>query len=133
MKKTLLLAAALACSGVAAQEKEVWACQGVDANGFKWENRKWERVAYAPDNWLLSLDRIDAINVDGNIKSGEQDYSLRCTDLVILTCTSSTGIYVSFDRATGAGSVASTSGSAYPNSDESRDSIYIEPIQCTKF
>jgi len=128
MKKTLLLAAALACSGAAAQEKDVWACQGLDSNGFKWENGKWERIFYEPDKWLLSLD-----GVDGNIKAGEIDTSLSCTDLIILTCTSSSGLYVSFDRATGAGSVASTLGSVYPNSDGSRDSIYIEPIQCTKF
>ena len=133
MKKTLLLVAAIVCSGAVAQEKEVWACQGVDTNGFKWENRKWERIAYAPSKWLLSLDRNDGFNVNGSIKTGERNYLLRCRDLAFLTCTSHDGIYVSFDRARGAGSVASTLGSAFPYRDGSRDSIYIEPIQCTKF
>jgi len=128
MKKTLLLAAALVCSGAVAQQKEIWACQGVDSNGFRWENGKWERTFYAPDNWLLSLD-----GVDGNIKAGEIDRSLSCTDLIILTCISNLGLYVTFDRTSGAGSVAVTLGSVFLNSDGARDSIYIEPIQCTKF
>ena len=42
MKISLLLAAALACSGVIAQEKQVWACQGIfdGATGFSWKNGK---------------------------------------------------------------------------------------------
>jgi len=132
MKKTLLLAAALACSGAVAQEKEVWACQGVDSNGFKWENGKWERAGYASDNWLLSLDRTDVINIDGNIKSGEMNYSLRCRDLMAVTCASDFGVYVTFDSASGTGSVAHTFGSVLTESD-ARPSIYLELIQCTKF
>ena len=43
MKKSLLLAAALACSGAVAQEKEIWACQQVAGTLLKWESGSWNQ------------------------------------------------------------------------------------------
>ena len=43
MKKSLLLAAALACSGVVAQEKEIWACQQTEGTMLLWENSSWRQ------------------------------------------------------------------------------------------
>lgn len=128
MKKTLLLAAALVCTGAVAQEKDVWACQGLNSNGFVWEDGKWVRGGYAPDNWLLSLDGNDS-----NIKVGDIDYPLRCTDILAVMCISDWGVYVTFDRVLSTGSVAVTLGSALSGPNGERDSIYIEPLQCTKF
>ena len=48
MKKTLLLAAALACSGAVAQEKQVWACQQTEGTMLNWEGGAWRQRAIIP-------------------------------------------------------------------------------------
>jgi hypothetical protein len=54
MKKTLLLAAALACSGAVAQEKEIWACQQTAGTMLMWENSSWRQSAIIPSPSLLT-------------------------------------------------------------------------------
>lgn len=78
MKKTLLLAAALACSGAAAQEKQVWACQMVKSSMLKWENNRWNEYGVIPYSILFT---IDADNT-GSVKPSTEDNASR------LTCTS---------------------------------------------
>jgi hypothetical protein len=58
MKKTLLLAAALACSGAVAQEKEIWACQGVESQGFVYRSNDWDAISFINYNLTLTLDPI---------------------------------------------------------------------------
>ena len=55
MKKSLLLAAALACSGVVAQEKQIWACQQVAGTQLIWEDGAWRQVGVEPTSILLRL------------------------------------------------------------------------------
>jgi hypothetical protein len=55
MKKSLLLAAALACSGVVAQEKQIWACQQVAGTQLIWEDGAWRQVGVEPTIILLRL------------------------------------------------------------------------------
>ena len=58
MKKTLLLAAALACSGAVAQEKEIWACQMDAGTMLKWRNdtQSWQSLGIIPYNLLLTIN-----------------------------------------------------------------------------
>ena len=55
MKKSLLLAAALTCSGVVAQEKQIWACQQVAGTQLIWEDGAWRQVGVEPTSILLRL------------------------------------------------------------------------------
>ena len=55
MKKSLLLEAALACSGVVAQEKQIWACQQVAGTQLIWEGGSWRPVGVEPTSILLRL------------------------------------------------------------------------------
>ncbi len=58
MKKPLLLAAALACSGTVAQEKEIWACQGAESQGFVYRRNDWNGVPLTNYNLTLTLSPI---------------------------------------------------------------------------
>ena len=58
MKKTLLLAAALACSGAVAQEKEIWACQGVESQGFIYRSNDWDAASFRNENLTLTLNPV---------------------------------------------------------------------------
>ena len=51
MKKSLLLLAALACTGAVAQEKQVWACQLVEGAMLRWEDGDWK--VYGSTNCAL--------------------------------------------------------------------------------
>ena len=75
MKKTLLLAAALACSGAVAQEKEIWACQAIldGATGFSWENGKWVNSLFKERNILVTIDGSNSV-----IKDSGFDYPFEC-------------------------------------------------------
>jgi hypothetical protein len=55
MKKSLLLAAALACSGVVAQEKQIWTCQQLAGTQLVWEDGAWKQVDAEPTPILLRL------------------------------------------------------------------------------
>lgn len=70
MKKTLLLAAALACSGAVAQEKEIWACQMEAGTWLRRENSKWEKYEPSPHNVLFTLN---ADGVTATAKRSDND------------------------------------------------------------
>ena len=78
MKKTLLLAAALACSGAAAQEKQVWACQMEDGTVLDWENSKWEKYGLSLHNVLFTLN-ADGVTATAKRSDGERLQELNCS------------------------------------------------------
>jgi hypothetical protein len=80
MKKTLLLAAALACSGVVAQEKEIWACQQTAGTMLNWENSSWRQRAIIPVPLLLTID-----GENSSYKEGDTERGLDCSKKDTLT------------------------------------------------
>lgn len=133
MKKTLLLAAALACSGAVAQEKQVWACQTVKNTMLMWENSSWRQTGIIPDNILIT---INADNT-GSAKRSTEDYSNN------LTCTSPRlGSYYScldsallehylFSPDEGKLGISSLYGAIMTSAE--RDTVSAEIFNCTKF
>lgn len=76
MKKTLLLAAALACSGAVAQEKEVWACQSKNVStGYMFEESGVRIARFQPDNLLVT---IDGNNSNAKGTGSNTNYILSC-------------------------------------------------------
>jgi hypothetical protein len=76
MKKKLLLAAALACSGAVAQEKEIWACQSNDVRtGYVFEDAGIKIGRLRPDNLLVT---IDGNNSNAEVVGSDLKYLLSC-------------------------------------------------------
>ena len=78
MKKTLLLAAALACSGAVAQEKEVWACQMEEGTLLNLENSKWGIYQLTSFNVLFTLN-ADGVTAIAKRSDGERLQELNCS------------------------------------------------------
>ena len=133
MKKTLLLAAALACSGAVAQEKQVWACQQIEGTMLRWENSKWRSVRLSPLPLLLTLD-----GGNSSFKMADSTYDLDCSKAPlsglgdVLSCLSSIKtqhILISLNS----GKMGMTSLIGAIASGDTRDSIDAEAFNCTKF
>ena len=74
MKTSLLLLAALACTGAIAQEKQVWACQQVEGTLLNWEDGSWKQYLKTPVPLLLTMD-----GANSKYKEGEFEYPLLCS------------------------------------------------------
>jgi hypothetical protein len=132
MKKTLLLAAALACSGVVAQEKQVWACQEIEnGQGFSYKNGAWGKSNFATLNYLVTID-------GKNSKYGHSgtQYPTDCKDLT----DSPTPHFHCSDTAGGtvllrpdAKLAVISEGLGGIMTAETRDTVSIRLLQCTKF
>ena len=85
MKKSLLLLAALACSGAVAQEKEIWACQQTEGTMLNWEDGAWRQRAISPSPILLTID-----GKNSSYKMGDNENELDCSekDILITSVTS---------------------------------------------
>ena len=132
MKKTLLLAAALACSGAVAQEKQVWACQEIMSGmGFVYKDGAWVETSFASVNYLVTID-------GSNSKyghSGEQ-YSTNCENFTNkptphFRCSDTTGGTVLLNPDTKLAVISEGLGGILM--DEYRDTVQIRLLQCTKF
>ena len=133
MKKTLLLAVALACSGAVAQEKQVWACQQIEGTMLRWENSKWSSAGLSPLPLLLTLD-----GGNSSFKMADSTYDLDCSKAPlsglgdVLSCLSSIKtqhILISLNS----GKMGMTSLIGAIVSGDTRDSIDAEAFNCTKF
>lgn len=132
MKKTLLLAAALACSGAVAQEKQVWACQMESSIMLFWENNEWNPLTITPYNILLTLNADNTGSVDES----------RDTPTFSIDCSASYGSKFScldinehdhflLDPSTGKLGVSSLLGATMTGG--YRDSVSAKVFNCTKF
>ena len=133
MKKTLLLAAALACSGAVAQGKQVWACQQIKGTMLRWVNSEWSSVGLSPLPVLLTLD-----GGNSSFKMADNTFNLDCSkaplsgNVDVLSCLSSTKtqhILINLDS----GKMGMTSLIGAIGSGDYRDSINAEAFNCTKF
>ena len=130
MKKTLLLAAALACSGVVAQEKEIWACQQIAGTGLFWEGSSWRRMGINPYPLLLTID-----GENSSYKIGaDNGTGLDCSRTGVFTSciTVIPANHIFMHTATGRMGMSSLFG-AVSTSSEDRDSVNAQIYNCTKF
>jgi|TARA_B110000879_G_scaffold206229_1_gene287881 hypothetical protein len=155
MKKTLLLAAALACSGAVAQDKEVWACQPEASAALFWRDGQWVNRGMIEQNLLLTInaDRKLLYDLDNEKfhplasweKTGiakfsekepieiycvglENNRSMSCQDLTL-------SLHFHFDYRDGDLGVAALGGATDYYSAESpyRDTVHASVYNCTKF
>jgi hypothetical protein len=129
MKKSLLLLAALACSGAVAQEKEIWACQQVEGTMLFWENSSWTQLLINPKPLLLTID-----GKNSSYKMGDFETGLDCSLAGAFT-SCITGIpagHIFMDTATGRMGISNLYG-AILSSSENRDSVFAQIYNCTKF
>jgi hypothetical protein len=133
MTKTLLLAAALACSGVIAQEKQVWACQQIEGTMLNWEGGAWRQLLTNPRPLLLTID-----GENSSYKAGDNEYSIDCSKAVrpfdyIASCLD--GLFsehILLNTNTGKMGMSLLYG-AILSSSEDRDTISAQIYNCTKF
>ena len=146
MKRTLLLAAALACSGAVAQEKEIWACQGVGSQGFIYRSNDWDVALFRNDNITLTLDpvMIQQYSYAATLKIvGEKTFD----NLLLCKPESKQTYYVEFlhcslpegdpstfslDMKTGK-AIYSNTVSFFDNDLQENASVTLSTYQCTKF
>jgi hypothetical protein len=130
MKKTLLLAAALACSGAVAQEKQIWACQQVEGTLLDYRNGRWEPKRMAPVPLLLTID-----GGKSSYKAGESELSLSCSEVLgfrEISCVAiAGGSYIFFNPENGRMGISSLLGAT--STAPRRDSVSAEIYNCTKF
>jgi len=130
MKKTLLLAAALACSGAVAQEKEIWACQQEEGTLLDWEDGRWKQYLKTLQPLLLTLDGDIAI-----VKEGDKENRLSCSkherlqNISCLNSIMSTHLY--FNSESGRLGESKLFGAI--SKAELRDSVIASIYNCTKF
>ena len=101
MKKSLLLLAALACTGAIAQEKEIWACQQLESTMLSWGSNGWEQYVVTPEPLLLTVN-----GANSSYKTGNDELRLQCSPLESFekrtSCISSTsGDHLLLDPETG--------------------------------
>ena len=128
MNKSLLLLAALACTGAIAQEKEIWACQQLEGTMLYWEDGSWEQYTVTPEPLLLTVN-----GANSSVKKGDDGVRLQCSPLESfeerISCISSSGgEYFLLDPETGKMGKSRLSGAinkAY--------SVSAQIYNCTKF
>ena len=126
MKKSLLLLAALACTGAVAQEKEIWACQTEAGTQLLWEDGRWNSYRVTDNQLLLTLD-----GANSTYKIGSNTSELTCTDVFgkiscFGTYTGSQNIF--FDPDSGRMGMSYLFGAVIR-----ADSVAAQVYNCTKF
>ena len=135
MKKTLLLAAALACSGVAAQEKEIWACQFLDSTALKWIDGNYETGRMADDNLLLT---VDGVNSEAKFSNFSEAYPITCgntdsPETVSCLYTIATESHLYLHKPSGRLGVSDLFGMVMGDSERNKSPLSVRLYQCTKF
>ena len=145
MKKALLLTAVLTCTGAVAQEKEIWACQGTDTNGFIFRSGSWEKVFYTSQDFTLTLTATSAglysyTAIINNLASDNIDVMFcnqqeeQSNFVGFLHCNLPSGDpnNLSLNKITGK-AVRSDTLSYFDKVVDEGASIYLSLYQCTKF
>jgi hypothetical protein len=135
MKKTLLLAAALACSGAVAQEKQVWACQFLDSTALKWADGNYETGRMFGYNLLLTVDgdKSEAKSSDSssvtpmNCKNVDTPETVSCLSKI------ATASHYYLHKPSGRLGVSDLFGMIIGDSDRNRSPLSVRLYQCTKF
>ena len=145
MNKSIALTMLLCSSLVAAQEKEIWACQGLSNGsvGFVWRDRQWSDTLFLEENALFSLDVTESREVRAiatgiaTVKVGESTEAYICRESLGLPgwfCYND-GHSKTFSINTNTGDAASSYllGAVTRISSDVRGSPILNMYQCTKF
>lgn len=125
MKKLISILLLLPSLCIAAEDKEIWACQGTNATGFIWESGNWERRGFNPETFLFTVDgESSKQTINGT------DFNYICSGNVVASCTSLGSTFV-LDTDSGEGAFADLLSVA--SSPQLKTPIYVELVQCTKF
>ena len=159
MKKTLLLAAAIACSGTVAQEdgepiKEVWACQPEASTALFWRDGQWVNRGMIEENllltfnadrkWLYDFDKDEDSPYADWEKTGIAKFSdkepieIYCVgnNNRSMSCQDATlSLHFHFDYRDGDLGVSALGGATgyYSPERPNRDTVYASVYNCTKF
>ena len=117
---------------MAAEEKEIWACQVTGSTGFQWRGDRWEAVDFIRQSYLITLNGEESrlkVNDDA------EPFAFNCLDTGRdWRCHSTFGWYFVLNPLTGEGGLAQLNGAAGTFMDLiQRDSVVAEIFQCTKF
>lgn len=135
MRMITLVCLMLVSTLLAAQEKEIWACQGIDSNGFLWNGGRWDRSGFKSRNVLLTLNGINSI-----LKQDDYDFETVCRKISGThitgpwwSClTDSPSTHFVLNPATGEAGASNLLGVLELDRDR-RDGLDVELYQCTKF
>jgi len=135
MKKTLILAVALACSGAVAQEKQVWACQFLDSTALKWIDGNYETGRMFGDNLLLT---VDGDKSEAKSSGSESVTPMNCKnadfpETVSCLTTTATDSHYYLHKPSGRLGVSDLFGMVMGDSDRNRSALSVRLYQCTKF
>lgn len=130
MQKLLILFL-LTPLAIAAEQVELWSCQGTAAGGLLWTENKWEASEFGTRIYRIELKELTAVISENNDPA-----------LLIMNCQSKSWSWsCSNDAASLELNKNSTSavltrffGGIYQDSNSNqKDSIYVEALQCEKF
>lgn len=133
MKKLTTLILLLLSPLVIAQDKEVWACQGTDGNGFLRESGQWKRTGFSKEDALVTIDGNNSI-----IEQYEIDYPFDCNLIIHPTVPN----YIACNRMNGSSQFVLNPDTGKAGLSkilhaitipESFGNINIQLFQCTKF
>lgn len=130
MKKTIFLLL-LSSMALAAEDSEVWSCQGTAAAGLYWDGGEWKAEEFGSRTYRIELEGINAVISENNdpalllMVCELKTWSLSCTnDSASLELNKEQSIAV----------LTRFFGGIFPepNSNQ-KDSIYLETLQCSQF
>jgi len=140
MRMITLVCLMLVSTLLAAQEKEIWACQGIDSTGFIWRDGKWEGANFVSNNYLITigsrpsfLRELAGETFDATVKLIDgREYDFKCQSYDAgSSCINKFALAFHLNTVTGKGAFTRMFGST--NEDVERDSVSVELFQCTKF
>lgn len=133
MKKLVSLLLLLPSLCVAAEEREIWACQGQKSEGYEGqENDTWKSVYFEPLNYLVTIDEGNS-----NVKVESEVLSVACSIAPppprFYRCNSDDGLGITLliDVLSGRGAISRLFGSLIAPKDASN--VKTELLQCTRF
>lgn len=133
---TLSVAVCL-CGTASGQEREIWACQGVESGGLVWRNGIWEVARFKTEPLLLTIDGATSKWKRGS----DPERDATCTDMpvgFVVSCVDSVlgADLVVLNREQGLAAHSPVFGAVLPPTPDAsgeRDAIYVAAFNCSKF
>ena len=129
MKVKLVLLALIVFPPVfAAEERNIWSCEGVSSIGFFWQGGSWSNQSYAPTNYFFTVGSGGDATL---IFSGYQWTFENCVSSNIIRCSTDLGNAIVMNLSTGQGAVSSIVAAAVPPAGEDANT-FMERVQCNQ-
>ena len=126
--KLVLLALIVSPLVFAAEEQNIWSCEGISSIGFFWHAGRWQNQSYAPTNYLFTVGPRGNATL---IFSGYQWAFENCVRSNIIRCSTDLGNAIVMNLATGQGAVSSIVAAAVPPAREDANT-FMERVQCSQ-